>query len=230
MKNTILISGTNRGIGLELVKYYANLGWRVHACCREPDAAKALSALADGDQVILHKLDVSDSRQIQHLARELSGEAIDILFNNAGIYGQADAEFGNVDEQQWLDCFRINAMSPLFVAEAFVNHVAASEKRLIATMSSKMGSMADNGSGGSYAYRSSKAAVNAVVKSMSIDLKPRGIKVVALHPGWVLTDMGGPNAEITTEESVKSLARNMESVNLENTGCFLDIDGSVIGW
>jgi NAD(P)-dependent dehydrogenase (short-subunit alcohol dehydrogenase family) len=231
MPNTILITGSNRGIGLELVRQYADTGWRVIACCRQPEHANALRTLADTtDQISIYPLDVSDSQQIKSLATTLQGVPIDLLFNNAGVYGQGDGSFGNTDESQWLNCLRINTIAPMKMMEGFIDHVAASEGKLIATMSSKMGSMADNGSGGSYVYRSSKAAVNAVMKSAAIDLRPRGIKVAILHPGWVLTDMGGPNAEITVEECVKQLRQNLDTVTLENSGTFFEIDGSVIPW
>ena len=231
MSESILVTGSNRGIGLELVKQYADAGWRVYACCRKPELASELNQLSDNNaQISVHALDVSDTSQINVLEKELKGKAIDILLNNAGIYGPNDARFGNTNEQQWLECIRINTIAPMKVMEAFVENVAASQRKLIATMSSKMGSMADNGSGGSYIYRSSKAAVNAVMKSASIDLKPRGIKVAILHPGWVKTDMGGPDAEITSEECVNNLRKNLGNVSLDNSGTFFEIDGSVIPW
>ena len=231
MTQTILITGANRGIGLELSRQYATDGWHVIACCRHPDSADELHALkAEHGQVSLHALDVSDSRQIEALARELSGQAIDILFNNAGIYGPYDAVFGNTEEDAWLECFRVNTIAPMKMMEAFVEHVAASQRKTIATMSSKMGSMDDNGSGGSYIYRSSKAAVNAVMKSASIDLQPKGIRVAILHPGWVLTEMGGPNAEITVTESVNNLRRILDDLTPETSGGFFDIDGTIIPW
>jgi NAD(P)-dependent dehydrogenase (short-subunit alcohol dehydrogenase family) len=231
MQQSILITGANRGIGLELVKQYAENDWQVYACCRSPDQATELKQLADQySQISIHPLDVSNNADIHALAKALDGQSIDILLNNAGIYGPYDAHVGNTDEQQWIDCFRINSIAPMKVTEAFLPHVSASQTKLIATMSSKMGSMADNGSGGSYLYRSSKAAVNAVMKSLSIDLKAKGIKVAILHPGWVKTDMGGPNAEITTQECVKHLRRNLDNVTLDNTGTFFEIDGSVIPW
>lgn len=229
--NTILITGTNRGIGLELVNQYANNNWRVFACCRSPENAPDLQKLADQNaNISVHALDVSDSQQITALASELKNTPIDILFNNAGIYGPYDANFGNTDEQQWLACFSINTLSPMKMSEAFVKHVASSQLKIIATMSSKMGSMSDNGSGGSYLYRSSKAAVNAVMTSMAIDLKPQAIKVAILHPGWVKTDMGGPNGEINTVECVLQLQKTLEVLTLDNSGGFFDIDGSIIPW
>lgn len=231
MTENILITGSNRGIGLELVNQYAAQGWQVHACCRHPDQANALNLLADKhSNITLHVLDVTQQEQRQDLAAELQDRAIDILFNNAGIYGPYDAVFGNTDESAWLECLRTNVIAPMKMMEAFLPHVTASRHRLIAALSSKMGSMADNGSGGSYIYRSSKAALNAVMKSASIDLAPRGVKVAILHPGWVKTDMGGPNAEITVTESVSRMREILARVTPETSGTFFDIDGSVIPW
>jgi NAD(P)-dependent dehydrogenase (short-subunit alcohol dehydrogenase family) len=231
MQKTILITGSNRGIGLELTRQYAEAGWHVHACCRHPDHADALNTLArENTQITVHALDVTNNAQIKALAKSLQEQPIDILFNNAGVYGQDDAYFGNTDVEQWQTCFLINSIAPMKMMEAFAGNVARSQTKVIATMSSKMGSMADNGSGGSYVYRSSKAAVNAVMKSAAIDLAPKGIKIAILHPGWVLTDMGGPNAEITVQESASNLRNILDNVTPENSGSFFDIDGSVIPW
>ncbi|TCK18244.1 NAD(P)-dependent dehydrogenase (short-subunit alcohol dehydrogenase family) [Thiogranum longum] len=231
MTETILITGSNRGIGLELVHQYAAQGWRVLACCRQPDQATALDRLVEQfPDVSVYALDVAQQDQILKLARDLQEHPIDILFNNAGIYGPSDAVFGNTDEAKWLECLRINVIAPMKMMEAFLPHVAASKHKLIAAMSSKMGSMADNGSGGSYIYRSSKAALNAVMKSAAIDLAPRGVKVAILHPGWVKTDMGGPNAEITVAESVGRMREILGTVTPKNSGTFFDIDGSIIPW
>ena len=231
MTETILITGSNRGIGLELVHQYAAQGWQVLACCRHPDQATALNRLRDTfPGITLHMLDVAQQDQVQKLAARLQDCPIDILFNNAGIYGPDDAVFGNTDEARWLECLHVNVIAQMKMMEAFVTQVAASQHKLIAAMSSKMGSMADNGSGGSYIYRSSKAALNAVMKSAAIDLAPRGVKVAILHPGWVQTDMGGPNAEITVTESVGRIREILATITPENSGTFFDIDGSVIPW
>ena len=231
MTDTILITGCNRGIGLELANQYAAQGWRVHACCRNPDQATALNRLGDDfSNITLHTLDIAKPGQVQALASRLRDCPIDILFNNAGIYGPYDAVFGNTDEASWLECLQVNVIAQMKMMEAFVTHVAAGRHKLIAAMSSKMGSMADNGSGGSYIYRSSKAALNAVMKSAAIDLAPQGIKVAILHPGWVKTDMGGPNAEITATESVSSMRRILTTITPGNSGSFFDIDGSIIPW
>ncbi len=231
MKKTILITGSNRGIGLELARQYSVAGWHVHACCRKPSAADSLNSLASGNNNMhIHSLDVTNLEQIESLSKKLLDVPIDILFNNAGVYGPYDAYFGNVDEQECLQCMRVNTIAPLKMIENFVGHVGRSQLKLVASMSSKMASMSDNGSGGSYIYRASKAALNAMMKSAAIDLKSKNIKVAILHPGWVRTDMTGPAAEITTEESVTQLVKNMEAVTLESSGSFYDIDGSIISW
>jgi len=227
---TVLITGANRGLGLEFSKQYAKAGWQVIACCRWPEEAKELQALAgrSGDQVEIHQLDVADFEEIDALALIFQGRSIDVLINNAGIYPQSD--FGNVNYEDWAEAFHINSMAPMKMAEAFVGHVAASDQKKIVTLSSKMGSLDDNTSGGSYIYRSTKTAVNMVMKSLAIDLKPKGIASTILHPGWVRTDMGGSNGLIDAPESVAGLRRVIEALTLENSGRFVAYDGKEIPW
>jgi NAD(P)-dependent dehydrogenase (short-subunit alcohol dehydrogenase family) len=227
---TVLITGANRGIGLEFTQQYAADGWQVLACCREPNHATALSAVASqfADKISVYALDVADLSQIEALADKLAGHAIDVLINNAGVY--PESSFGDVDADAWALAFKINSIVPLKMAEAFTSHVARSEFKKIVTLSSKMGSMDDNTSGGSYIYRSSKAAVNMVMKSLSIDLKPYGIACGVLHPGWVQTDMGGPNGLINTQQSVSGLRQVIEQLTLENAGRFIAFDGKEIPW
>lgn len=227
---TVLITGANRGLGLEFAKQYAEAGWQVIACCRWPDEAKELQALAErsGDLLEIHQLDVADFEEIDALALILQGRAIDILINNAGVYPKSD--FGNVNYEAWAEAFHINSMAPMKMAEAFVGHVAASDQKKIVTVSSKMGSIDDNTSGGSYIYRSTKTAANMVMKSLAIDLKPKGIASTILHPGWVRTDMGGPNGLIDAPESVAGMRRVIEALTLENGGRFVAYDGKEIPW
>jgi NAD(P)-dependent dehydrogenase (short-subunit alcohol dehydrogenase family) len=222
----VLITGANRGIGLEFVKQYAADGWNVLACCREPDRASALQAIAQSNpNVKIYALNVADFAQIDALAMQLKNEKIDVLINNAGVYPHS-----NDNEQDWATAFKINSMAPLKVTQAFAPHIAKSELKKLATLSSKMGSIDDNTSGGSYIYRSSKAAVNMVMKSLSIDLKAHDISVVTLHPGWVQTDMGGSGALINTQTSVRGMRKVIEDLNLENTGRFIAYDGKIINW
>ena len=226
----VLVTGANRGLGLEFVRQYAADGWRVIACCRDLHNTTALNAVAasSSGRVSVQALDVADFRQIEHLALALKGDAIDLLINNAGFYPQS--AFGTIDYADWDKAFRINAMAPMKMAECFIEHVARSRLRKFVTLSSKMGSIADNGSGGSYIYRTSKTAANMVMKSLSIDLQPRGIAVTTLHPGWVLTDMGGPNALITTEQSVTGLRKVITQLSIQNAGRFIAYDGQEIPW
>ena len=225
----VLITGANRGLGLEFTKQYAADGWNVLACCRHPQSAMDLQALAAAHgNIKVHALDVADFAQIDALALKLKDESIDVLINNAGVY--PSSHFGDTNYDEWAQGFKINSMAPLKMAEAFVQHITRSQLKKIATLTSKMGSIDDNTSGESYSYRSSKTAVNMVMKSLSIDLKPYGISVITLHPGWVQTDMGGPNGLINAQTSVTGLRTQIENLNLGNTGKFIAYDGKAIGW
>jgi NAD(P)-dependent dehydrogenase (short-subunit alcohol dehydrogenase family) len=228
---TILITGANRGIGLELSKQFAADGWTVLACCRNPADAEALQMLGSRYPAIeVHALEVTDYAQMSSLSAQLCDRSIDILLSNAGIYGPRGANFGDVDAAAWREVFEVNSIAPMMLAQAFVDQVAASSQKLVAVMSSKMGSIADNGSGGSYIYRSSKTAVNQVVRNLSIDLAGRGISVLSLHPGWVQTDMGGANAEISVGESVAGLKAILQVAGPEQNGQFLEYNGDPIEW
>lgn len=230
---TTLITGANRGIGLEFCRQYAEDGWRVLACSRLPEKSDALNRLAAQypELIKVHALDVADHVEIERLAQVLADESIDLLINNAGIYPDSDKSgFGHTDYAEWVQAFRINTMAPLKMAEEFATQIARSRQKTIITITSKMGSIADNGSGGSYLYRSSKAAVNMVVKSLAIDLKPFGITVVVFHPGWVKTDMGGPNALISAEQSVSGMRQAIGRLTMAESGRFFGYDGQEIPW
>lgn len=227
--STVLITGTNRGIGLAFTKQYAEAGWKVLACCRTPASATALNALvAQHANITVFALDVSNFSQVDALAMQLKNVSIDVLINNAGVYPSGDLSDEDVDT--WLDGFKVNTIAPLKMAKAFTPHIAKSQLKKIATLSSKMGSIDDNTSGGSYMYRSTKTAINMVMKSLSIDVEPAGIAVVTLHPGWVGTDMGGPNALIDTATSVAGLRKVIDKLTLSNTGQFITYDGKQIPW
>jgi NAD(P)-dependent dehydrogenase (short-subunit alcohol dehydrogenase family) len=219
--NTVLITGANRGIGLEFCRQYAADGWRVLACSRNPDKAVALAELAARypGLVEIHVLDVADHGQIERLAQQL------------GIYPDSDQSgFGHTDYAEWMQAFRINTMAPLKMAESFAAQIARSRHKTIVTITSKMGSIADNGAGGSYLYRTSKAAVNMVVKSLAIDLKASGITAVVFHPGWVQTDMGGPNAMISAAQSVSGMRAVIARLTPADSGKFFGYDGQAIPW
>jgi len=222
---TILITGANRGIGLELTRSFAADGWRVHACCREPEGATELHEI---EGAVVHRLDVTDGAMVAGLARELDGEAIDILFNNAGVYGPRTG-FGETDHDAWVPVFSVNVFAPVRLAEGFVAHLARGERKLILNMSSDMGSMANAG-GGSVIYRASKAAVNMITKTLSVDLAGQGITVVSFHPGWVQTDMGGPHAAIAVQESAQGLRHVIAGLTTKDTGGFFAYDGRKLPW
>jgi NAD(P)-dependent dehydrogenase (short-subunit alcohol dehydrogenase family) len=225
----VLITGANRGIGLEFTKQYAADGWKVLACCRNPEQATELNAIASkNSNVRILSLNVADFAQIDALSTQLKDENIDLFINNAGVYPQSS--FGDTNYDDWARAFKVNTMSTLKMAEAFVHHISRSQLKKIASLTSKMGSIDDNSSGDSYSYRSTKTALNMVMKSLSIDLKPFGISVVTLHPGWVKTDMGGYNALIDTHTSVTGLRDVIEKLNLNNSGRFIAFDGKEIAW
>lgn len=225
---TVLITGANRGIGLELARQYAADGWHIIATCRQPKAAKALLAIK-GD-IRVRALDITDPVQNRALARALKSEAIDLLINNAGIYGPRRVAFGRVDREAWHEVFDVNVMGPMMVTEALADHVARSTGKTVVTMTSMMGSIALNESGGSYVYRSSKSALNMVMKGLSVTLKPRGITVALIHPGWVRTDMGGAGANLSVEESVAAMRRLIARLTPADNGRFFNYDGKEISW
>ena len=233
---TTLITGANRGLGLEFTRQLEPEGGRILACCRAPEQAVELAALADqtAGRITLHRLDVTDGQQVDQLATDLTGIPIDVLINSAGIMGGdfEDAEslgFGRIDYQAWAEVFRTNTMGPLRMVEAFVEHVASSQRKLLVFLSTRMGSIAEN-EGGYYAYRSSKAALNSVIAGLTVDLKDRGITTVALHPGWVRTDMGGARAPVGKTESVAGLCRVIASLTPADSGRFIDYTGAALPW
>lgn len=200
MSKSILITGTNRGLGLEFVKQYAKEGANIFACCRNPNEANELQSLAKQHKNIsIHKLDVTLKQDIESLKNEIN-QPIDLLINNAGFL-QSDT-LDNVTQDVLVQSFLINSVGPLMLIKAFRKQLASSKDKLVACVTSSMGSIAENASGGYYSYRASKTALNMFMKSASIDLANDGIKIILLHPGWVQTRMGGESATITPEVSV----------------------------
>lgn len=227
---SILITSANRGLGLEFVRQYAAEGWRIFAACRNPDAAHDLQKLARSHPMTVLPMDVTDLASIRRAAAGLSDEPIDVALNSAGISGKPGQRVGNIDYESWEQVLNVNTMGPLRVTEAFVEHIARSERKLVVTITSGLGSIAGNTSGGSIPYRTSKAAVNMAMRSAAIDLGPRGIACVLVNPGWVKTDMGGPNAPLTPSESVAALRRLIATFGLTHSGKFFHYDGREYAW
>jgi len=221
---TALITGAARGLGLAFVERYAAKGFKVHACARKPEALKDVT----GD-VHPHKLEVTDYEAVGALARKLAGEAIDVLICNAGIAGRESGTLGGIDPATWRQTLEVNSLAPLMMAEAFVDHVARSQERKLIAITSRLGSITHN-SGGMYAYRASKTALNMEWRSLSIDTAGKGLICVVLHPGWVRTDMGGSGAPIGIAESVPAMVEVIDRLKPADNGHFFNYDGSAIEW
>ena len=229
---SVLITGTNRGLGFEFARQYAAGGVRVFAACRNPSAADALWQLEQTTEGRLSviAMDVTDAKSVGNAAAQLKDLAIDVLINAAGIAGPSRQTTGNVDYKAWAEVLEVNTMGPLRVLESFMEHIACSERRLAVTITSGMGSLADNKSGGSIVYRSSKAAVNMVMRSAAIDLTSRGISCVLVNPGWVRTDMGGPKAPLSPQESVTAMRQLIDTFGPKHSGNFYNYDGREYPW
>lgn len=229
---TVVVTGASRGIGLEFVKQLVSKGNRVIAACREPEKVKELQGL---DSVELTRLDVSvvsgPPPSIQAWAAQVAGltDHIDLLINNAGVYGRRST-FIDVDEETMLEVFKVNTCGPFFVSQHLYKAglLGGRKQSIVANVTSKVGSVDDNGSGGSYPYRASKSALNNVNKSMSIDLAGDNIQSTLLHPGWVRTDMTNGTGLIDVEQSVSGMLNVLETKALQGT--WHAFDGKVIPW
>jgi NAD(P)-dependent dehydrogenase (short-subunit alcohol dehydrogenase family) len=230
--SSVLITGANRGLGLEFAAEYAADGWQVFAACRSPAEAEQLKDLARkaGERVLVVAMDVTDMDSVRNAAMQLKDAAIDVLINNAGIGGPRGQTTGNVDYKAWGHVLHVNTMGPLRVLEAFIDQLARSERKLVITITSGMASIADNTSGGSIPYRSSKAAVNMVMRSAAVDLASRHITCVLLSPGWVKTDMGGPAARLTPQQSVSAMRELIAKLGPGDSGKFFHYDGREYPW
>ena len=228
----VLITSANRGLGLEFAAQYLADGWRVYAACRQPESAEKLQRLAQqgNKRPDILEMDVTNPSSIDRAATKIRRGAIDVLINSAGITGKPGQKTGNVDYVSWAQVLDVNTMGPLRITQAFVQHIARSNRKLVVTITSGMGSLADNTSGGSIAYRSSKAAVNMVMRSAAIDLASRGVSCVLVNPGWVRTDMGGPGATLSVQESVTALRRLIETFGPAQSGKFFNYDGREYPW
>jgi NAD(P)-dependent dehydrogenase (short-subunit alcohol dehydrogenase family) len=235
---TVLITGASRGLGLEFVRQYADQDWRVIACCRSPDTAAELNQLAETRaSVSVEPLDVQDHVQIDALAEKLSGQAIDVLLNNAGLIGPLPYEehierqhFGSTDYTVWDTVLRTNTYGPLKMTEAFVEHVARSDRKVVANISSEVSSIAGFAIP-AVAYASSKSALNRAMTIVAEQLKARDIIVALFCPGYVKTRMDFSSyATVEIPESISGLRKLIEGLTIEDTGTFKRYDGKVLAW
>ncbi len=229
---SVLITGANRGIGLKFVEHYCQQNWQVYATYRDEHHA-LLEKTTHYNHLTLLKLDVSQPASIAKLKQSMTGITLNLLINNAGVHGSKEHTFGHTSNEQielWQQTLLINSISPMLVTEALSKNLQFGTPSKVAFISSKMGCISDNSSGGSYIYRSSKTALNAIVKSLSIDLKKFNISVVALHPGWVQTRMGGTNALIDTDTSIAGMASVIENLTTTGSGEFINYDGQPLPW
>jgi NAD(P)-dependent dehydrogenase (short-subunit alcohol dehydrogenase family) len=231
---SVLITGASRGLGLEFVRQYADAGWQVYATCRDPDAADGLRPLLrQGVQVL--PLDIADPGSIAALAAALSGVALDLLINNAGIMGaKTHQDFGTVDGEAYLAAQRTNALGPMLLTQALLPNLRAAVRdqgqAKVAMVSSRMGSISENTGGGCHLYRASKAALNALSRGMALDLGALSIHLAVLHPGWVRTEMGGPGGQIDPPQSVAGMRRVIDHLTADQSGCFVDYQGKDVAW
>jgi NAD(P)-dependent dehydrogenase (short-subunit alcohol dehydrogenase family) len=228
-----VVTGANRGIGLELVRQLADRGDVVEACARRPDEAVELRALAGGG-VRIHALDVTDAESVTKLAARLERDAVDVVLNVAGYYGGALQSVrqlgGHLGLEDLAETYQVNALGALRVSLALLPHVRRGSWKKLVHVSSGMGSINDNTSGGMYAYRMSKAALNMMSRSLAVDLRGEGILSVVINPGWVQTDMGGPGAPTPVVDSVRGILRELDAATLAVSGAFLDWQGGTLEW
>ncbi len=228
---TVFITGANRGLGLEFSKQYSTLGWKVIACYRNQENSTDLIRISEEtNNLTPYKLDITNEKEINKLSDYFFEEKFDVLIHNAGIDGNKCEDFGTMDMSDWVDVMVTNTISPLLVTQALIDNLKIGKHKTIVGMTSIMASIDDNQSGGRYSYRASKAALNQVIRTLSVDLSEEKIKALAIHPGWVQTDMGGINAKITPEESVKSMISLINNCTDADSGSFLLYDGTRLPW
>ncbi len=229
-KRTVLITGANRGIGLEFSRQYRAAGWNVIATAREPAAAKELIALGEG--VRIEKLDVTLAESIAALAKSLEKQPIDLLINNAGLGVGLDGgpRLPDLKMDEFEKVMRTNAFGPVRVTQALLPNLRAGKGKMIVGISSGLGSIAGNKQGGFYGYRESKAALDMFMRSIAAELKGEGFICIAMVPGWVKTDMGGPDAQLTPEESVKGMRSVLAGLQPKDTGKLWGYDGANVPW
>lgn len=242
----IVITGASRGIGFELAKQYLQFGatcesdavnsiTEVVATCREPEKALKLQALLEShcnthrNKLVIEQLDVCKPESVACFKDTMLHKHIDILFNNAGIYGP-NAPLLPVDLEQWYRVIHLDCMAPMFLTQQLFDNIKASELKKIVNISSDMGSIAMNTGGGAYLYRSAKAGLNAAMHSLALDVRQFDVTVLLVHPGHVITDMGGPNAKVSVEDSILGIRKVVDSATQEQSGRFFDWQGTLLPW
>lgn len=224
-KGAYLVTGANRGIGLAFARHLSKRGDHVIATCRQPEKARDLARLP----LRLEKLDVADEENIAELASRLKGEALDVLINNAGI-GDDGPPFGRLSMEDLEEAFRVNAAGPVALAQALLPNLRAGKRRAIVNLSSGLGSISENESGGWIAYRASKAALNQLTRTVAAELNREGFVCIAISPGWVRTDMGGPGASLSPDESAAAMLDVIDRLKPSDTGRFFDYRGKPTPW
>jgi NAD(P)-dependent dehydrogenase (short-subunit alcohol dehydrogenase family) len=224
-RHTVLITGANRGLGLEFARQYKEAGWQVIGTARKPGEAEELEAL--GVQVV--QLDVADQESVDRMAAELAGEPIDLLINNAGIFPRV-GKIEEIDFDDYSRTLSVNTVGPVRVTRALLPNLRQGKLKIVAGLSSNLGSIAENERGNFYGYRESKAALNMFTKTLAAELGPEGFICVVLTPGWVQTDMGGPNATLVPAESIGGMKAVLDKLTPADNGTFWSYDGSQMPW
>ncbi len=229
--STILITGSARGIGYELAKQYAEAGWRVFATTRSPEKADQLNALASTmENLTVHRMDVGDASSVSAIKAELGDQPIDVLLNNAGVWGGLETQtFQNMDYDNWAFEFNVMAMGPFRVIQTFLPNVLAGQQKKVVTLSSQVAAHVYDHLIG-YSYASVKAAVNRLMTGLATELKEQGVIVVPMHPGWVKTDMAGDVADIEPSESANGVRDVIGKMTMADTGTFLKWTGDIHPW
>ena len=222
---TVLVTGANRGLGPEFARQYKEAGWQVIGTARNPDAAEELRALG----VRIVQLDVASQDSVDGLAAALEGEPIDLLINNAGIFPRV-SKIDEIDFGDYERTLAVNTIGPVRVTRALLPNLRQGELKMIAGLSSNLGSIAENTRGTFYGYRESKAALNMFTKTLAAEFGPEGFTCVVLTPGWVQTDMGGPDAPLQPSESVSGMRAALAKLTPEDNGTFWSYDGSQMPW
>jgi len=228
---SVLITGANRGIGLELVKVYAAAGKKVIACCRDPSSAVELHETGSRHDVEVQQLRVTDGESVAALTERLAGTPIDILINNAGTLGPPDEEQSAtaMDFDGWAETLAVNTMAPVRMMQALMANLELGAERKIVSITSQLGAISLDLTY-VYAYSSSRAALNKFMRLAAIDLRKKGLVIGLIHPGWVRTAMGGPGADISAAESAQGIFNVVEKMTLENSGSFWKCNGELHDW